>query len=112
MVGYLKLIPMGCAGAPTVDGLALMEVTGKATYRTELLGDGYHRVIGWELADSTWCGLAEKIVQRAKRDGLRKLPWFWEGTKSFGWDKDEAAWFVLTGCWREIKYGSNLREVF
>jgi len=89
-----------------------MKVTGKAIHCTELIGDGYHITVGWQLVTPTWCGLAEKIVERAKRDGLRKLPWFWKNAKRFCWEDDERSWWVLTGHWREIKYGADLREVF
>lgn len=89
-----------------------MKIVGRATYRTELIGDGHHRVIGWELVGPCWTKIAEAIVDRAQRDGLRKLPWFWKHTGRLGWDKDERAWWVLTGLWREIKFGCDLREVF
>lgn len=89
-----------------------MRITGRAVYRDEVIGKGYHRVIGWELVSQPWVDLASGMVRQAKKEGKRKLPWFWKKAKALGWDDDETAWWVLTGLWHRIPMGSDLKQVF
>lgn len=67
---------------------------------------------GWVLCSPGEILLAERIVEYARRDGLRKLPWFWDKTFDVGWGVQERAWWVLNGYWHDIKYGSDLSKIF
>lgn len=111
-VGSVRSIAWALKDAVRAAGQALMRVVGKATYRTEVVGDRLRRVIGWELLPWELCVLASAIVRQARIDGRRKLPWFWKKTRALGWSEDERAWWILTGYWNDIRYGADLAKVF
>lgn len=126
VVGYAREIARELGAVVLVAGRAWMKITGWAknllvtrTMRRAPWHGSQHtlynrtgREPGWELMTPEAVYLAERVVDRARRDGKRKLPWFWDKTFNLGWELDDRAWWVLTGFWHDVRYGADLAKIF